>query len=194
MADERKMFKFYRSYYDVAIELPDKDRLAFYDAIMNRQFFGIEPNLKGLAKLVYISQKHSIDAQVKGWEDYFKLQLSDNHAMIPPIIPPIIQLKEKEKEKEEDKRDATKVATQSRILSFKESLYPFTKSKGGKYDNDMVKDFFNYWSELNKSGTKMRWELQQTFEIPKRLTTWEKRDNTQFKSKTNGKDEQNHVY
>ena len=103
----RLLFKFYRSYFDVACELSDKDRLAFYDDIMQRQFLGIEPNLKGIAKLAYVSQKHNIDAQVKGWEDYFKTQLADNQAMIPPMIPPItppmIQEKEKEKEKEKIK-------------------------------------------------------------------------------------------
>ena len=97
----RLLFKFYRSYFDVACELSDKDRLAFYDAIMQKEFLGIEPNLKGSARFAYISQKHSIDAQVKGWEDYFKTQIADTHAMIPPIIPPMIQEEEKEKEKEE---------------------------------------------------------------------------------------------
>lgn len=65
----RKGFNFYRSYFDVAMELPDKDRLAFYDALAKRQFLGEEPTLTGMAKLAYISQKYVIDAQVKGWED-----------------------------------------------------------------------------------------------------------------------------
>ena len=82
---ERKLFKFYKSYYDVACELADKDRLAFYDAIMGRQFLGIEPNLKGIAKLAYVSQKHNIDAQVKGWEDRTKEKLSDNQLFTDPI-------------------------------------------------------------------------------------------------------------
>ena len=61
---QRIAFNFYKSYMDVANELSDKDRLAFYDAIVNRQFYGIEPDLKGMAKFAYISQKHNIDAQV----------------------------------------------------------------------------------------------------------------------------------
>ena len=69
---KRKAFNFYFSYYDIAKELSDKDRLAFYDAIIKRQFFGIETELSGFAKFAYISQKHSIDAQVSGWE--FKMK------------------------------------------------------------------------------------------------------------------------
>ena len=34
----RKGFNFYRSYWEVANELSDKDRLAFYDALFEKQF------------------------------------------------------------------------------------------------------------------------------------------------------------
>ena len=75
---KRKAFNFYFSYYDIAKELTDKDRLAFYDAIIKRQFFGIETELSGLAKFAYISQKHSIDAQVIGWESKMKEPLNQS--------------------------------------------------------------------------------------------------------------------
>jgi hypothetical protein len=32
--------------------------------------------------------------------------------------------------------------------------------------------FISYWTERNKSGAKQRWELQQTFEVGRRLATW----------------------
>ena len=73
-------------------------------------------------------------------------------------------------------RDAAKAATQKRISVFKESLYPFTKNKGGLYTAEMVKEFFEYWSELNKSETKMLWELKPTFQIAKRLANWAKNE------------------
>lgn len=99
----RLAFKFYRSYFDVAKELNDKDRLAFYDALLTRQFDGIELDLNGLAKFAYISQKHSIDAQIKGYEDKVKQPIT------PPYVggseggseAPSVQEKEKGKEKEE---------------------------------------------------------------------------------------------
>ena len=40
----------------------------------------------------------------------------------------------------------------------------------------MLDKFVNYWTEKNKSGTKMRYELEKTFEISKRLATWSARD------------------
>jgi hypothetical protein len=93
---ERKAVKFYRSYWEVAMQLNDKDRLAFYDALMLRQFTGEQTILKGMANFAYISQKHSIDAQVKGFEDKTKIPLQ------PPCVggtqPPSVQEEEKEKE------------------------------------------------------------------------------------------------
>lgn len=64
----RKAFNFYHSYYEVAKELSDKDRFAFLWAILQKQFEGVEPELNGMAKFAYISQKHSIDSQVFGYE------------------------------------------------------------------------------------------------------------------------------
>lgn len=32
--------------------------------------------------------------------------------------------------------------------------------------------FVDYWTELNKSGTKQRWQLEKVFEVQKRISTW----------------------
>lgn len=104
---ERKAFKFYRSYWDVAMQLGDKDRLAFYDALMLRQFTGTQPKLNGMANFAYVSQKHSIDLQVQGFEH------KTNTPLVDPMQggtqggaqPPSVQEKEKGKEKEEDNID-----------------------------------------------------------------------------------------
>ena len=74
---KRKGFNFFRSYYDVYNELSDADKLSFMDALLDRQFLGVNPKeLKGMAKFAYISQTHSIDSQVKGYEDKTKTKLS----------------------------------------------------------------------------------------------------------------------
>ena len=113
----RKGFNFYRSYFDVAMELPDKDRLAFYDALAKRQFLGEEPTLTGMAKLAYISQKYVIDAQVKGWEDKTgtSLKVVEKQEVNTPCqggcqggdgggsCAPSVQEKEKEKEEVKEK-------------------------------------------------------------------------------------------
>jgi len=79
----RKAFNFYASYFEVYNELNDKDKIQFIDAILKKQFWGIEPtNLTGMAKFAYISQKHSIDSQITGYESKTKQPL------LPPTEPP----------------------------------------------------------------------------------------------------------
>lgn len=80
----RLVFNFYRSYFDVFNSLDsDKDKLEFIKALFNRQFLGIEPtNLSKMANFAYISQKHNIDAQVKGFEDKIGLKLTEIKASV----------------------------------------------------------------------------------------------------------------
>jgi hypothetical protein len=75
---KRKGFNFFRSYYDVYNELEsNEDKVAFIDALLDRQFLGVKPDgLKGMAKFAYISQTNSIDSQVKGYEDKTKTKLT----------------------------------------------------------------------------------------------------------------------
>ena len=40
----------------------------------------------------------------------------------------------------------------------------------------MIREFYDYWSEMNKSQTKMRFEQQPTWETSLRLVTWANRD------------------
>ena len=61
---------------------------------------------------------------------------------------------------------------EERKTHFYNSLVPFLE----KYPKEMIRAFFDYWSELNKSRTKMRWESEKTWETSKRLVTWANND------------------
>lgn len=43
------------------------------------------------------------------------------------------------------------------------------------YPEMMLGDFISYWTELNRSQTKMKYELQNTWETSKRLANWARR-------------------
>jgi len=74
---KRKGFNFFRSYYDVFNELNNKDKLAFIEALLDKQFLGVDPEgLEGMAKFAWISQVNSIDNQVKGYEDKTGVRLT----------------------------------------------------------------------------------------------------------------------
>jgi hypothetical protein len=103
----RKGFNFYRSYWEVANELNDKDRLAFYDALLKKQFTNIDSELNGMVKFAYLSQKHSIDKQIDGYVNK-TIQLHPNKdpwqgGSVGASVDPWQQEKEQEKEKEEVK-------------------------------------------------------------------------------------------
>lgn len=66
----------------------------------------------------------------------------------------------------EKKREEKRI--EDRVLAFKNALTPFLET----YGRDMLNDFYNHWVELNKSKTKMRWELQKTWDFNLRLKKW----------------------
>ncbi|KAA6324381.1 hypothetical protein EZS27_026289 [termite gut metagenome] len=44
------------------------------------------------------------------------------------------------------------------------------------YSKDMIRAFFDYWTEPNKSKSKMKFELERTWLLERRLRTWENND------------------
>jgi hypothetical protein len=70
------------------------------------------------------------------------------------------------------KKDAATAATNDRKKVFHDSLVPYVAT----YGREMIRDFYAYWAELNRSGTKMRYELQPTWELGIRLSTWARRE------------------
>lgn len=46
-----------------------------------------------------------------------------------------------------------------------------------KYTDSLLNAFASYWSEPNQAKTKMRYEMEKTWDIGRRLATWAKREN-----------------
>ena len=67
---------------------------------------------------------------------------------------------------------------EKRIVAFRDAIH----SINGISDDDK-NDFFLYWTEKNKSGTKFRAELERTFDINLRLKRWANNGFNKQKSK-----------
>ena len=50
------------------------------------------------------------------------------------------------------------------------------KVLNSEYNIELCKDFILYWTEKNSKGTKMKFEMEKTFDIKRRLQRWEKNE------------------
>ena len=81
----------------------------------------------------------------------------------------------KEKNKRKTPHPRARKSTQTldeRRQSFVDSLTPFIPT----YGMEMIKAFADYWTEPNRSCSRMRFELQRTWSLPLRLATWARHD------------------
>ena len=62
--------------------------------------------------------------------------------------------------------------------AFGEKLIPYMK----QYGKALIREFFDYWTEHNENGKKMRFEKEKTFEISRRLARWSKNNSSNSKS------------
>ena len=62
--------------------------------------------------------------------------------------------------------------------AFGEKLIPYMK----QYGKALIREFFDYWTEHNENGKKMRFEKEKTFEISLRLARWSKNNRSNNKS------------
>jgi ATP-dependent Lon protease len=70
---------------------------------------------------------------------------------------------------------ATKVATlEDRKTEFRNKIAEYVQV----YPKEMLRSFFDYWTECNDNGKKMRFEMQKVFELKKRLSKWASNDKT----------------
>ena len=51
------------------------------------------------------------------------------------------------------------------------------------YVLEMIKDFFEYWTEHGVNDKKMRFEKQTSFDVGRRLKTWQKRSKNTYSGK-----------
>lgn len=196
----RSGFVFYRSWLEAVKNLPREMQGEVLTAIIEYGLDGVTTeSLKPITSAMLAMVKPQIDANNKRLENGAKggrprkieTEVEPNNNQVITKEKPNDnqtetkrnQTEPKEKDKVKDikketttnvvaKKDAAKAATLSRKEEFYNSLIPYVEI----YGKDMVRDFFDYWSEMNKSETKMRFEQQPTWEIGRRLSTWAKRE------------------
>ena len=71
---------------------------------------------------------------------------------------------------------------EERKENFRKSLIPYLET----YGKEMLRAFFDYWSESNEGGKKMLFEMKKTFNLNLRLSNWKAKENS-FKKQSEQK-------
>lgn len=53
------------------------------------------------------------------------------------------------------------------------------------YSKETLRAFYDYWTESNPNGKKMRFEMQKVFDVKRRLATWRRNESNFTASKPN---------
>jgi hypothetical protein len=105
---------------------------------------------------------------------------TSNSGQLYPIDPLSQREEEREEEEERELEKELETKVKQTILERKEklrlSLVPFV----GTYTKDLIRNFFDYWTETNASQKKMRFEDEKFFDLKKRLATWSKNEKKSF--------------
>jgi hypothetical protein len=101
-----------------------------------------------------------------------KYSLIDEQGDTKGLISPYEGYKDKDKDKDKDKciKGGAGGNLQEREQRFADQV------RKHPYPEAMLTDFIRYWTEPNKSGTKLKFELQTTWDTARRLATWAARD------------------
>ena len=72
--------------------------------------------------------------------------------------------------------DSVSVSVSDNVINIEERKQKFAltlKSFVEKYGRDFIKDFYLYWSEPTLDNKKLKYELEKTWSLERRLSTWE---------------------
>lgn len=190
----RDSFVFYRSFFEALQDVPIEERACIYDAICAYSLNDIEPKLTGMQLAIFKLIRPNIDSNKRKYENGKKgasfgkkggRPKKDNPSQTPTNpqdnpsqtrnvdddvnvnVSTEVDINKEKIEKEKN------LSLLDRTQKFKDELIPFVE----QYGKDMIRAFFDYWSEPNKAKTKMRYEMQKTWDVSRRLRTWERRLN-----------------
>ena len=75
----------------------------------------------------------------------------------------------------EDNKESTIVPKKKVSLTIeqrKEDFLNDVRKYTSDYPSTILNDFFSFWTEPSQSGTKMRFELERTWDTKRRLRRW----------------------
>lgn len=93
-----------------------------------------------------------------------------------------------------DKEKILKKKSDKSIEERYQDFYIEVSEYKNTYPADMISSFVAYWTEPNRSRTKMRFEMEKTWETSRRLATWNKRSYGQRNHNESTKEQRRNDY
>ena len=179
----------YRSFYEALNGLPEQNRLEVWAAICELGFNGVEVELIGLSKTIFMLIKPQIEANnrkaIAGKNNgYLGAEHGKKGGRPRSEKPPMKPTKNPQLNPQETPNKPTNVNVNENDnvnanANFKKwgkddlikSMTPYAE----RYPKNMLNEFFNYWAEPLSNG-KLRLTAQDAWDTGRRLVTWSKRD------------------
>ena len=163
----------YRSFYEAIKELNKEDQADVWAAVHEYGLNRNEIELKGISKTIFTLIKPQLQANLKRFENGNKAKVK--------------QSKSKPKANNNNNNNVN-----NSIVDKQKNFLNKLKVHQNDFDKDLLNNFYLYWSEANENTKKLRCELEKTFEIKRRLQTWQRRQK-ELNPKSDNKAANNHI-
>jgi len=188
-------FVFRKEWRDAISGFSDDVRLEIYEAIIEYGITGEIKQLKPLAKMAFNFVKTELDKDKQKYEAMCERNKANRNKAIDHSSPlvttgdqtrPLVTNNDNDSDNDIIKEELTKVSKKKDGLSSsthtplellekrRDSFVCDVGNYEKTYGSEMLTEFVNYWTEPNKSNTKMRFELERTWDTARRLATWER--------------------
>ena len=188
---------FYRSFFEAMEDLSIEDKGYIYEAIFNYGLNFKTSDVPKHLKPIFTLIKPQIDANIKkynnGKKPKLKQRVSEPEANVNYNANVNLNVNDKEElvpindKYNEDpialtlsklgshKVEYNRKSNEELLLGRKEKFVEDVKQFDEIYIIKVIDEFIDYWTEPNKAKTKMRFEMQSTWDTKRRLKLWNDR-------------------
>lgn len=178
-AYKRKQFTFYVSFMEAAKMMPEEEEKAFLSAICEFGLYHQEPDFKSdykLAKCAWATTRSNLESQwqhsINGSKGGAPIGSHNNKNGRRGNVSKVIR-----QQKDSDKTVSKMPDIETRKKAFRNTITQslvekLEKKMSVSISGDILEEFFLYWTEKNPSETKMKFELEKTWSVERRLRTW----------------------
>lgn len=182
---KRSNMLFYRGFYEAIEHLNFEEKGMVYSAIFNYGLNFVEPDLPNHLKTIFLLLKPQLDANIQKFKNGVTIKMKDEEKKrIKKIAKDDVQemanindqnLKATVSKLTNYNVDDNRNLKEINLLKRKELFIADVKLHEDLFVQKVIDSFIDYWSEPNISRSKMRWELQKTWDTKRRLRLWNDR-------------------